>query len=152
VHSATIPVISAVGHEIDVTICDFAADLRAATPTAAAELATPRLDEMQAQLAYRLDEIDDVFSDLLATYRTALNNRLYRLSPRRQISKINMQRNILAAKLDVLEKISPTAVLARGFVLAKDEHGKIIKSGEALAAGQRVTMQFSDINREAEIL
>jgi len=152
VHGSEIPVISAVGHEIDVTISDFAADLRAATPTAAAELATPRLDEIQAQLAYRLDEIDGVFSDLLDAHRNVLNNRLYRLSPQRQISKINMQRSILTAKLDVLEKVSPLAVLARGFALVKDENGKIIKAGEDLAAGQRIVMQFYDTNREAEIL
>jgi len=152
VHRTTIPVISAVGHEIDVTICDFAADLRAATPTAAAELATPRLDEMQAQIAYRVDEMDIAFGGLLASHRLTLESRLYRLSPQRQMSKIKMQRSILAAKVDVLKKVSPMAVLARGFALIKDEDGKIVRSGDGLVAGQRVVMQFFDTNREAEIL
>ena len=151
VHSSSIPVISAVGHEIDVTICDFAADLRAATPTAAAELATPRLDEMQARLAYCVDVLHGAISGHISDYRTMLDNRLYRLSTERQISKISTQRSLLAAKLQLLEKVSPLAVLKRGFVLAKDADGNIIKSGVSLNAGQRIAMQFSDTTREAEI-
>jgi len=152
VHNSTIPVISAVGHEIDVTICDFAADLRAATPTAAAELATPRLDEMYAGLAHCTDELHNAIGRRLHDARTALDNRLYRLSPERQISKIATQRSLLYAKLQLLEKVSPLAVLRRGFVLAKDEGGNIIKSGKSLQAGQRMVLQFSDIIREAEIV
>ena len=152
VHGSAIPVISAVGHEIDVTICDFAADLRAATPTAAAELATPRLDEMQARLTYSVDEMHTAISERLADCRITLDNRLYRLSPERQISKISSQRNLLAAKLQLLEKVSPLSVLERGYVLAKDADGNILKSGEGLSTGQRIFMQFSDIIREAEIV
>ena len=152
VHGSAIPVISAVGHEIDVTICDFAADLRAATPTAAAELATPRLDEMQAQLAYCVDELHSSVGSRLSDCRRTLDNRVYRLSPQRQISKIAAQRELLAAKAKLLEKISPLSVLKRGFVLAKDTDGNIIKSGESLSVGQRVIMQFSDISRETEIV
>jgi len=152
VHSSAIPVISAVGHEIDVTICDFAADLRAATPTAATELAVPRLDEMQAQLAYCVDELHNTIARRLSDCRMALDNRIYRLSPERQISKINAQKSLLAAKLQLLEKVSPLSVLKRGFVLAKDVDGRIIKSGEGLSAGQRIVVQFSDTTREAEII
>ncbi|MDR2183309.1 MAG: exodeoxyribonuclease VII large subunit [Clostridiales bacterium] len=152
VHGSAIPVISAVGHEIDVTICDFAADLRAATPTAAAELATPRLDEMQAQLAYLADRMHEAMGDRLADCRAALDNRLYRLSPERQVSKISAQRSLLAAKLQLLEKVSPLSVLSRGFVLAKDADGNIVKSGADLISGQRIVVQFSDMAREAEII
>jgi len=152
VYGSEIPVISAVGHEIDITICDFAADLRAATPTAAAELAVPRLDEMQAQLAYCIDEMHGAISEHIASYRTALDNRLYRLSPERQVSKINAQRDLLAAKVELLEKISPLSVLKRGFVLAKDADGNIVKSGAGLTKGQQIVVQFSDISREAEII
>ena len=152
VHGSKIPVISAVGHEIDVTICDFAADLRAVTPTAAAELAVPRLDEMQAGLAHCMDEMQTAISGRIADYRTALNNRLYRLSPERQLSKISAQKDLLAAKAKLLEKVSPLSVLKRGFVLAKDTDGNIIKTGANLTAGQRIVMQFSDTTREAEIV
>jgi len=152
VHASDIPVISAVGHEIDITICDFAADLRAATPTAAAELATPRLDDMQSQVAYRVDEMYKAISNQFAKCRVSLENRLYRLSPDRQIDKIGAQKNLLAAKLQLLEKVSPLSILGRGFVLAKDENGNIIKSGAEMSLGQRIVMQFSDTTREAEII
>ena len=152
VYGSSIPVISAVGHEIDVTICDFAADVRAATPTAAAELAAPRLDEMQAQLAYCVDEMQSAINRCLANCRTALYNRLYRLSPERQVDKISARRELLAAKLQLLEKVSPLSVLNRGFVLVKDIHGHIVKSGKDLETGQRIIMQFSDTTREAEIV
>ena len=152
VHASAIPVISAVGHEIDVTICDFAADLRAATPTAAAELATPRLDEMRAQLEYCRDEMHKAISGRLTEARRILESRLYGLSPERQLSKITMQRELLAAKLQLLEKISPLFVLKRGFVLAKDADGNLIKSGADLTAGQRIVLQFSDTTKEVEII
>jgi len=136
VFGSSIPVISAVGHEIDVTICDFAADLRVATPTAAAEMATPLLADMRGQLSYCLEEMRGAVNDVV----------------NREITKIRMQRSILAGKLDVLEKISPAAVLKRGFVLATDSHGKVIQLGEGLQAGQKIALQFADTKREAEIV
>ncbi|MCL2397145.1 MAG: exodeoxyribonuclease VII large subunit [Defluviitaleaceae bacterium] len=175
VFGSKIPVISAVGHEIDWTICDAAADMRAATPTAAAELATtPTLAEMAQILQWQIQGLAEAMEGRLRVCRVRLANRHYRLSPQRELAKINTQRGALerrdmamghammskigriksglTAQIHILEKISPLAVLQRGFVVVTQPDGKIIHDGRKLAAGQKVGLQFADITREAEIL
>lgn len=175
VHGSDLPVISAVGHEIDYTLCDFAADMRAVTPTAAAELATPvTLEEMWGRLGFCVNKMADSMESRLVAAWNRLEARSGRLSPQHEIAKINLQWGILerrvlalnhatalkvgglkasvSAKISVLDKISPQAVLNRGFMLARDENGKLIQNGQNLAVGQKIRLLFADLEREAEIL
>jgi len=174
VFASKIPVISAVGHETDFCLCDFASDLRAATPTAAAELATTPLVQMLAQLRGYVEEAERAVNRQLQACRAKLWLRQHNLDPQRELAKTIEQKSILnrhilrlehavstgistaksglLTKINILEKISPQAVLNRGFSLVTDQNDKIVHSGKKLTPGQKITLQFSDIKRDAQIL
>jgi len=173
VFKSRIPVISAVGHETDFTICDFVADLRAPTPSAAAELAVPDIREDKAFIdtvpyqceAYILDRIENeknklnllkerlkyrspaaIIDDRLATVDALLSSAA--VSVERRINAENARFASLAGKLDAL---SPLKVMSRGYSIAK-KNEKIIKSVAELNKGDRITLKLSDGELECEVL
>ncbi len=163
--ASEIPVISAVGHEVDFTICDFASDLRAATPSAAAELALPD----KADLARRIRTLDARMQNAeaarLRAYRTyverlasarvltspegayrrrrealaGLEHRLM-LSSGRRIERGRQSLSRLAAHLGALD---PLGVLGRGYALVQDEAGHVVTSAETLYEGDRISLRLS---------
>jgi len=166
IFASKLPVISAVGHEPDVTISDFVADLRAATPSNAAELAVPDINEVLA----RLDTFSAKAKGSLAAEIKLYRQRLKNLSEKRVLtsplnyiydkrmlldriqrdfifasqSAIGKEKNrfmALAAKLDAL---SPLKVLGRGYSLAVTDDGKTVKCRSDLPAGSRFTLKVSD--------
>ena len=151
VFASKIPVVSAVGHETDFSLCDFAADLRCATPTEAAQTVTPSLDDMLQILDMLTMEIKSMLSKRLQNDQSRLSMRQSALmdavSARLQIAKHD-----LLTKSQILEKISPMAVLRRGFALVEDTGGVVVRSGADLKQGQHVVLQFNDTKKEAEIL
>lgn len=158
------PVISAVGHETDFTICDFVADLRAPTPSAAAELAVPDmnailnyLDNMDSSLYsllkqrvekeyQRLDSFQDVVlnqpSNLLEGEKNSLNSicdkiiNAYSSNLKNEFLKLS----VIAEKLNA---ISPLATLSRGYSIAEKD-GKAVKSVKDLKNNDKITLTFSD--------
>ena len=140
-----VPVISAVGHETDVTLSDFAADVRAATPSAAAELAVPERSQLEDQLLSLRARAVKAGHDALNQRRTALSQaetQLVRLHPAAQlqdrrsreallISRLNAaaqarlkeQSALVSRQLARLEALGPQAVLKRGYVIARDLKG-----------------------------
>ncbi|KAA0266524.1 MAG: exodeoxyribonuclease VII large subunit [Chloroflexi bacterium] len=144
------PVICGVGHETDFTLCDFAADLRAPTPTAAAELATQTtLDDLQFQITNFQTRLTDLISNLHADHRTfllALTARLRFVSPERRIqSEIQhldgLSRRILSAlthrirlqvsRVDGISKrlsaLNPEGILSRGYaIITRKDDGKVV--------------------------
>lgn len=161
-----IPVISAVGHEPDVTISDFVADLRAATPSNAAELAVPdqlhlrqtlhdasarMTHAMQAQLAIRREHITRLAArpvmqsplGYFAERRIALDRLSERLNAAAQRRTMSARETFsrLSAKLDAL---SPLKVLARGYTITTAQSGRVIKRVSDVAPGELVTMQVQD--------
>ncbi len=160
-----IPVISAVGHETDFTIADFAADLRAPTPSAAAELAVPETGELITkfnnvtnrlktllesnlkQKTMRMSYINEnpVFKDpmrLINDRQLLLGHTVMNMESAMKLTTANARNSFmaLAAKLDSL---SPLAVLSRGYAVTKTD-GKIIKSASQLKAGQKVYADYAD--------
>ncbi len=160
IYESEIPVISAVGHEPDVTIADFAADVRAATPSNAAELAVPdrqevkrRLDVLQARIARserkRLEEQRERF-DRLARSR-ALRDPMAFIDDKRQLldytrkdlaslaqdqmAQREQRFTALAAKLDAL---SPLKVLGRGYAVARNEKGQILRAAREAKPGETI--------------
>ncbi|OLR65645.1 exodeoxyribonuclease VII large subunit [Peptoniphilus porci] len=96
IFASKIPVISAVGHEIDYTICDFVSDLRAATPTNAAELATISEDEILSQLSKKLSDLNNLMERRISYSHIKLINLYKNISLENQVHKINfMTRNLL---------------------------------------------------------
>lgn len=165
IYDCEIPVISAVGHEPDVTIADFVADLRAATPSNAAELAAPDCAELleaissaqsrlyqavQKQIKARRSELEDLASrrvmksptGFIDQRRLELDAVRLRLdgAESRIISGKKALYASLAAKLDAL---SPLKVLSRGYSIALDGSGRALRTSAGLAKGDRLRLLLS---------
>ena len=165
VAASRIPVISAVGHETDFTICDFVSDLRAPTPSAAAELAVPdQAEEMRRILLLRARLVGNQ-EKRLRLCRERLQNLTSRpvlRHPEEWIRGRSLQldsldrrlraaikaecaqkREKLSALMGKLDGMSPLKTLQRGYCVAQDED-KVIKSVSELFAGQSLKLRFSD--------
>lgn len=165
IYESEIPVVSAVGHEPDVTIADFVADVRAATPSNGAELIAPDQTELRQRLgAYekRLSAAMERRLKLSRQQLDALSSRRVLQSPmhyiedRRLMLDRAQDRLILAAQHHLerkrrnfsalaaaLDAMSPLKVLARGYSVVKQQ-GHVVKSMEQLAVGQQVQLCLSD--------
>ena len=174
IYQSRIPVISAVGHEPDVTISDFVADLRAATPSNAAELAVPdqdalrqTLDSMSAAMAIAMNrqlksarQHLDVLSaspalrsptgyfDQKRKALELLKNRLIS-GESQNISRNNQRFIALTAALDAM---SPLKVLTRGYAVAENEQGEILHSVRQVRAGEKLRVSLSDGAITANVL
>ncbi len=163
--ASEIPTISAVGHETDFTLCDFAADVRAGTPSMAAELAVPvladvkaTLEDLRTRLAQALRQRGDFFAQHLdflhaslgkalesAHHRAAL--RLKSLSPR-LLPSLQLRFQAVRARLEKasaqLEAYSPYGVLTRGYSLTTRKDGTLVHSALELRAGDEIVTRLSD--------
>ena len=168
-----IPVISAVGHEPDVTISDFVADLRAATPSNAAELAVPDQLELRQQLDAKRSLLLTLMQKKLKQERQAVSALAAARSLRSPINYLNDQRLRLdythrrlgAASTKLLNKnreqfvrltakldaMSPLKVLGRGYSVTLNEKGQLVKSIKAVKSGESLTVQMSDGKLTAQV-
>jgi len=161
------PVITGVGHETDFTLVDFASDLRAPTPTAAAELATPitifdlatalradrlRLDDLLSQqVSERRAELDSLNAGLRfyspvrrLQIETQRLDDLLRRAARAQAQRLTLQAAHLAGVSRRLESLSPLAVLRRGYsVLTRIDDGKIVQNSEQAPAGTQLSARLA---------
>jgi exodeoxyribonuclease VII large subunit len=166
VYLARHPIISGVGHETDFTITDFVADLRAPTPSAAAELAVPDLSGVRPALADMGAQLAATVGAALAARRAAVRARaqlLLLLSPRRLLDSdrqqvdalsgrlagsversLDRQRGRLAVAVAGLSTVSPLATLARGFAIVRDPEGQLIRSVAQARRGTAITVQLGD--------
>ena len=137
------PVISAIGHETDVTLCDLVADLRAPTPSAAAEAATPDRQEV-------LQQCGIVGQRLARALRIASRHvveRLARTGDRLTSSmqhRIEQSRALLTAHSAQLDALSPLRVLARGYAVARDDDGQVLKRVAQLPSGKEFRLRVTD--------
>lgn len=165
VYACSVPVISAVGHETDFTLCDFAADLRAPTPSAAAELAAPdisQLKENAASIRARLDDACAALLDKKMSRLSAVCTRLDYLSPIQrtqrmeehlaQLSRrltqsaeayISIAGSRLSSNAALLESLSPLKVFSRGYS-AVYSGGRLITSTKMVSGGDRLDIRLSD--------
>ena len=150
VAESKIPIISAVGHETDITITDFVADRRAPTPTAAAQIVA--YDHAQA-LAY----LHEAYSRLHKATKDEISNRhaeakgLLAQLCAQLTYRLTTENQKLAHSSALLEKVSPYAAFRRGFALVQDEAGKAVTSVKSLSAGEHLTLQWADGKAVAEI-
>ncbi|MBE6549775.1 MAG: exodeoxyribonuclease VII large subunit [Ruminococcaceae bacterium] len=173
VAASHIPVISAVGHEVDFTLCDFAADKRAPTPSAAAEIAVPDRADMIERFDEAMERIDICASRLLERKGAMLRNRAQVLemrSPKARLERIRQKLSYDSSRIEkaadrVLERsrarlyalsqslsaMNPLAVLGRGYS-ALEKDGKIIGKAAELEVHDRVSILLSDGRADAEIL
>ena len=167
------PVITAVGHETDTSVVDYVADLRAPTPSAAAELASPQMSELFSTVDYMTGKMKAAFENGLVKKEDKLKDTLSRLkllSPEKKLESNFRDLNRLREKLDVLadrkirfneskleryaaqlSALSPLNVLERGYsITAKDN--RVVSKGEELIVGDVVEITFSDTKRKAQIM
>lgn len=163
-----VPVISAVGHESDVTICDFVADMRAPTPSGAAEIAVPDKNElftmlhairtrMQRSMDSRLSRLREVVGvraahRLLTSPQALFDERRMHLVLREERLRalterlLEKKRAALSKNAGRLDALSPLSVLSRGYAMVSEDgkQSKTLTSAKALKSGQRVRLHFSD--------
>ena len=166
-----IPTISGVGHETDFTICDFVADMRAPTPTAAAELASPsrealfnKLNQLSEQLKrnslYLVQQREQLLDYLarrlvspaqqVALQTRQLEQLRYRLSLNIQQQLQRQQRNLTQLGQN-LHHLNPQAVLSRGYAFAQNKQGEIISNSRQIKAGEDISLTFDAGSAEATI-
>lgn len=143
VYRSEIPVISAVGHEIDFSICDFVADMRAETPTAAAEMAVPDDSLMQASL-------DNLYHQLLSCltgkleYYSLLSESCVRDMKGTLLRRIDALNHKAEKAILTLEENNPLSVLSKGYAIIKDGRGKAVSSSHHVKAGETYHISFKD--------
>jgi exodeoxyribonuclease VII large subunit len=160
------PVITGVGHETDFTIADFAADLRAPTPTAAAELATPNRDDLLASLADQAERLDRTIQAIVSSQRwelSSLQNRLQMRSPQARLRtdrqrldefarragvgvlhSLQLRHTRLAGLEQRLGALNPLAVLGRGYAVVSHPDGRVVRSVRQVQPDDALKIRLSD--------
>ncbi|MBQ9516762.1 MAG: exodeoxyribonuclease VII large subunit [Eubacterium sp.] len=173
VYNCKTPVISAVGHETDTTICDLVSDLRAPTPSAAAELAVPDIsaekqrianlsnainDLMLAEIERRENKLDIIKNNSpLAGYEAYFDsltekvNSTYARVLQAYKASVSDADNKLRGTVRALNALSPLAVLSRGYSVTKHD-GKVVSSVGDVSAGDKVSITLSDGSINAQVL
>lgn len=168
------PVVTGVGHETDFTLSDFAADLRAPTPTAAAELCTPDraellegLSVLSSRLGYALQAATSQAAvdlmdlkhrlDNLSPLRLVRNDRqrLDELASRAEMALINelrMQRSQVKSIQNRLTTLNPFAVLQRGYAIVSDSAGRVVSSVKQVKQSDQVTIKVSDGTIQSQVV
>jgi exodeoxyribonuclease VII large subunit len=172
IYNSEIPIVSAVGHETDFTIADFVADLRAATPSAAAELVVPDKQALSARLNHSLSMLNNYMNKFLQEKRIKIEyiskgNAFRQIEQRihslmqtvdmcnksmhySMLQIVNNNKNRLVNNIEKLDILNPASVLLRGYSYTSIK-GKIVTSVKQLAVGEKIEVQFKDGNVTAEI-
>ncbi len=167
IYASPVPVISGVGHETDFTIADFVADVRAPTPSAAAEIAVPDQQELRSSIELGRQRLEQAMQGRIAKWRADLEEErsaLRRLSPRSMVEgyrqrlddlteralshlrhRLTIQRERLRGCVLQLQSLSPTLTLARGYSITRHlATRQIIKSVAQVSVGDAIEVQVSD--------
>lgn len=167
------PVISAVGHETDTTLIDFVSDLRAPTPSAAAELAVPDTASLSAAVDSYKNALDNAFATVIARKRhelMAIESELKNYAPSAALSAmreklasneirlseamkscIEKKKAVIGSRAAALDSLSPLKIMLRGYSLVYKEN-ELIKSADELSEGDRITVRFADNEASAVIV
>ena len=173
IYAANTPIVSAVGHETDYTLCDFVADVRVPTPTAAGELIAYDIDEIKERIGYKISR---ALGDIKGKYQICKN--AFSVDAKRMISGMQMRqseamRDIKSLLKDlrvalqhknegyvkrvgelirVLDAVNPTKILEKGFVKISNSSGKFVDGISSLSQGDNVYIEAKDGRAKAEIL
>lgn len=173
IYDSELPIISAVGHETDFTIADFVADLRAPTPSAAAELAVANIDDVRETLKLYNNRYKVALKKKIELMRLSYEKCMARPAYKNPTQKINEQYMVIDMKVKALQNnmmlklkeaktsfvketakldsLSPLKTLTRGYSIVTEQDGKIIKSVNDLNSGEKVNLRLSDGQKTATI-
>lgn len=173
VATCPVPVICGVGHETDVTLCDFAADLRAPTPTGAAEMCSCEIGEVSAELNDMAIRLENAFQYRVDVLRRDLNDVTTQLaysSPLRRVQNDRQRVDMLALRAQQrmrhnlelsrlrsdgirnrLEALNPLAVLGRGYAVVRAADGSIVRSAGQVQPGQSLEIRVARGSIDAEV-
>lgn len=174
IYDSELPIISAVGHETDFTIADFVADLRAPTPSAAAELAVANIDDVRETLKLYNNRYKVALKKKIELMRLSYEKCMARPAYKNPTQKINERYMVIDMKVKALQNsmmlklkeaktsfvketakldsLSPLKTLTRGYsIVTKQESGKVIKSVDDLNSGEKVNLRLSDGQKTATI-
>lgn len=162
IYSSEIPVVSAVGHEIDYTIADFAADCRAATPSAAAEICVPEFDSLKNMLLRQRETMHKASDDMLTAAKMRIDACLKSRTLTSPLRVTELKRRSVQEKTDLLRRIvsgivnnagmridsaaqrlsslNPNGILRRGYAILNDADGKTVDSIKNVRIGQELTV------------
>lgn len=174
IYDCDIPIVSGVGHQTDFTICDLTADMRAPTPTAAAELCTPDESQILAEIRLFMERADYAINlkiNKSISEVNILDEKIFNLSPDSKILNGKLMLEILSDKLDSvikdkiskkkyllgnciskLESLNPLAVLKRGYLIAENKSGRLVKSISDVKVKQKIKIITSDGFIECEVI
>ncbi|MCH5210838.1 MAG: exodeoxyribonuclease VII large subunit [Oscillospiraceae bacterium] len=166
IYASKIPVISAVGHETDFTIADFVADLRAPTPSAAAEISVPSVIELRNRINTDQNRISQNIAKRIESSRLLLK-RFKMKTPKDRIDEYNLRIDSLVKSMDnclkmktmtlrrqfsehaaKLDALSPLQTLSRGYSIPTKEDGSVIRSAEEMQSGMEFTLRLKDGNKD----
>jgi exodeoxyribonuclease VII large subunit len=173
VAASPVPLVTGIGHEIDFTLCDFAADLRAPTPTAAAERISPDITDFHLELGEEIESLSLVMDRLLDNKQetvTTSKEHLDRLSPRSQIENNSRRLDELTGRGQTIFRhsselrsaqiaslasrlftLDPDRVLQRGYALVRAEDGSTIRSISQVNIAQQIDIQVADGSFGAQV-
>ncbi len=143
VANSKMPVIAAVGHEVDSTLIDFVADKRASTPTGAAELATVDIREIEQKFQYAIMNMQESIYSQLSEMKQDISFRNEELNDAIK-DKIDELKNSLENKKNHLSALNPKSILSRGYSITSDESGHVIMSRKDVKAGMKIRTSIKD--------
>ncbi|MBW8768978.1 MAG: exodeoxyribonuclease VII large subunit, partial [Gemmatimonadetes bacterium] len=143
VAACPVPTISAVGHEVDITLCDLVADHRAPTPSAAAEAAVLSREELLLTLGAQRHRLVSAMEDRLNDPRARAQSAAAALTTSMS-QRLGERQSALAASAGRLNALSPLATLERGYAVARGEHGATLASATQFVAGHSFTLRLRD--------
>ena len=173
IYESKTPIVTGVGHETDYTIVDFVSDLRAPTPSAAAEIVFKSYSEIKKEIDYNYNRLQKSMEDNLLRKKNEVNllkntiefnspmtyilnehKKIEIINDRLNISmkkKVSEEKNKLGYMLELLNSRNPLNILNKGYTLVKDESGKIVKDSKKLSGEQQIEIKFRDGSLKAKI-
>ena len=174
IYNSSIPIISSIGHETDYTIADFVADLRAPTPSAAAELAVPEISEIYLKIAELQNKYKIALKKKLELMKLRyekcmksrafsepiqnINERIIKLDNLNQRIYISISKKISDEKheaikiISKLDTLSPLKTLTRGYCIVSQDNGKVISSAKDVQQNEIIGLKFKDGEQKAKVL
>ena len=141
--NSKMPVIAAVGHEIDTTLVDYVADKRASTPTGAAELATVDMREIQQKFQYAIDSMQEAIREQLQDMKDNVSSLSEELNENMQ-DKLEYLNREIKARADQLEALNPRRVLKRGYSISTNADGKVISNIKDVKEGESIVTTLNN--------